>query len=110
MLFGRTQKNPVKIADKGVVEWKYATCGYCSTGCAIEVGLNAYGRPVSSRGVAEADVNRGKLCLKGIFEHELFESSGRGTEPLIRDHWHEPWRPAEWGTALDTLHDEIQNA
>ena len=40
MLFGRAKKNPVKIADKGVVEWKYATCGYCSTGCSIEVGLN----------------------------------------------------------------------
>ena len=93
MLFGRTKKNPIKIADKEVKEWKYATCGYCSTGCSIEVGLNAEGKPVSSRGVAEADVNRGKLCLKGIFEHELFDSAGRGLEPLIREHWHQPWQP-----------------
>lgn len=78
MLFGRAKKNAIKIADKGVVEWKYAACGYCSTGCSIEVGLNAEGKPVSSRGVADADVNRGKLCLKGIFEHELFTSAGRG--------------------------------
>ena len=28
MLFGRKNKNPIIIADKGVVEWKYATCGY----------------------------------------------------------------------------------
>ena len=39
----------------------------------------AEGKAVSSRGVADADVNRGKLCLKGIFEHELFDSAGRGT-------------------------------
>jgi anaerobic selenocysteine-containing dehydrogenase len=107
MLFGRQTKNPIRMVDKGVVEWKYATCGYCSTGCSIEVGLNAGGRPVSSRGVADADVNRGKLCLKGIFEHELFDSAGRGTEPLTRKHWHDPWQPTDWDSALDRLHDEI---
>jgi len=108
MLFGRTQKNPIKIADKGVVEWQYATCGYCSTGCSIEVGLDANGKPVSSRGVADADVNRGKLCLKGLFEHELFASAGRGTQPLMRDHWHDAWQPTGWDAALDKLHDEIR--
>ena len=107
MLFGRSKKNPIRIADKGVVEWKYAACGYCSTGCSIEVGLNAAGRPVASRGVADADVNRGKLCLKGIFEHELFESAGRGLQPMLRAHWHEPWQAASWDSALDKVHDEI---
>ena len=92
MLFGRKQKNPIKITDKGIVEWKYATCGYCSTGCAIEVGLNEEGKPVSSRGVADADVNRGKLCLKGIFDHDLFESAGRGKTPLVRDRYYEDLR------------------
>ena len=108
MLFGRTQKNPIKMADKGIVEWKYATCGYCSTGCSIEVGLNEEGKAVSSRGVADADVNRGKLCLKGIFEHELFDSAGRGTKPLARNHWHDEWQPTDWDSALDTTHDEIR--
>ena len=108
MLFGRTQKNPITIVDKGIVEWKYATCGYCSTGCAIEVGLNKEGKPVSSRGVADADVNRGKLCLKGIYEHELFDSAGRGTVPKKRNQWHEDWQSTDWDTALDTTHDEIR--
>ncbi len=108
MLFGRGKKNPIKLPGKAVVEWKYAACGYCSTGCSIEVGLNAEGRPVASRGVADADVNRGKLCLKGIFEHELFDSAGRGTEPLMRDHYRDAWRPTDWDTALDRLHDEIR--
>ena len=108
MLFGRQQKNPIKMADKGVVEWKYATCGYCSTGCSIEVGLNKEGEAVSSRGVADADVNRGKLCLKGIYEHELFDSAGRGSVPKKRDYWHEEWQSTDWDTALDTTHDEIR--
>ncbi len=58
--------------------------------------------------MAEADVNRGKLCLKGIFEHELFDSAGRGTQPLMRDHWHQEWQPSDWDTSLDKLHDEIK--
>jgi len=109
MLFGRNQKNPIKIADKGVREWRYATCGYCSTGCSIEVGLNADNEPVASRGVADADVNRGKLCIKGMFEHELFrKTAGRGDKPLIREHRWDEFRETTWDTALDQTTNEIK--
>jgi len=109
MLFGRNRKNPIKIADKGVQEWRYATCGYCSTGCSIEVGLDADGEPVASRGVADADVNRGKLCIKGIFEHELFrKTAGRGDKPLIRDNRREDFTETSWDIALDRTTDEIR--
>lgn len=107
MLFGRKQKNPIKIADKGVVEWKYTTCGYCSTGCSIEVGLDDKGEAVASRGVGSADVNRGKLCLKGIFEHELFRSAGRGKTPLIRERRFDEFKEASWDNALDKVSSEI---
>ena len=107
MLFGRKKKNPIKIADKGVVEWKYTTCGYCSTGCSIEVGLDGKGEAVASRGVGGADVNRGKLCLKGIFEHELFRSAGRGSVPLIRDKYYDEFKETTWDTALDKTASEI---
>ncbi|MCP5436761.1 MAG: nitrate reductase [Chromatiaceae bacterium] len=108
MLFGRANKNPIKIADKGVVEWKYATCGYCSTGCSIEVGIDRLGKAVASRGVADADVNRGKLCIKGIFEHELFTSAGRGTQPLLREQRWDAFREVGWNEALDHTAGEIQ--
>ena len=109
MLFGRKQKNPIKIADKGVVEWKYATCGYCSTGCSIEVGLNEEGEPVASRGVADADVNRGKLCVKGIFEHELFrKTAGRGSVPLMRKNPEDEFEEVTWKQALDHTAAEIK--
>ena len=109
MLFGRNQKNPIKIADKGVVEWKYATCGYCSTGCSIEVGIDAGGEPVASRGVADADVNRGKLCIKGIFEHELFrQTPGRGDQPLMRAQRFVPFREVSWDEALDKVGSETR--
>lgn len=108
MLFGRAKRNPIKIADKGVVEWRYATCGYCSTGCALEVGINGNGTPVATRGSAGADVNRGKLCIKGIFEHELFTSDGRGTTPLLRNSRFDPLAPVSWDIALDRVAGEIK--
>lgn len=109
MLFGRKNKNPIIIADKGVVEWKYATCGYCSTGCSIEVGLDEDGEAVASRGLADADVNRGKLCVKGIFEHELFrKTAGRGNVPLMRKDFNDEFEEVTWKEALDHTADEIK--
>ncbi len=96
------------MTDKGVVKWTYSTCGYCSTGCSIEIGTNAQGQPVASRGVGGADVNRGKLCLKGIFEYEVFEATGRASKPMIRDYIHEPYAPTNWDTALDKMASEIK--
>ncbi|HVK99462.1 MAG TPA: molybdopterin-dependent oxidoreductase, partial [Dongiaceae bacterium] len=108
MLFGRQDRKKIKILDKQVQQWKYTTCGYCSTGCSIEVGLDSQGRAVATRGVADADVNRGKLCIKGIFEHELFESSGRGSVPIMRDKPWNPWQTTNWDTALDKMASEIK--
>ena len=73
MLFGRKRKNPIKIADKGAVSWQYATCGYCSVGCSMEVGVDVAGKPVATRGVPNAPVNQGKLCIKGLTEANVFE-------------------------------------
>jgi len=108
VLFGRRIKNPIKIADKNVTQWKYSTCGYCSTGCSIEVGLNAAGKAVSARGVADAPVNQGKLCIKGIFEHELFNSAQRGSTPLLRERPIDPYLEVSWDAALDRTAAEIQ--
>ncbi|MGB1192653.1 MAG: molybdopterin-dependent oxidoreductase, partial [Pseudomonadales bacterium] len=108
MLFGRKKRNPLKIPTKTVEEWKYTTCNYCSTGCVIELGLGKDGRVVTSRGHADADVNRGKLCIKGILEQELFESPGRGTVPLLRDSFHQPYEVASWDQALDKSAEKIR--
>ncbi len=108
MFFKRKEKNPIRIADKKVHEWKYTTCGYCSTGCSIEVGLDKDGKAVASRGNANADVNRGKLCIKGIFEHELFDAAGRGDKPLMRNAPFEPWQKTDWDTSLDHMGSEIK--
>ena len=109
MIFGRRKRKPISIPAKPVKEWKYTTCNYCSTGCAIELGLGEDGRIVTSRGHAGADVNRGKLCIKGLLEHELFESPGRGKVPLARDKAHLPFQPTSWDAALDTTATRIKD-
>lgn len=101
MLFGRKNRKPIVIPEKKVKEWKYSVCNYCSTGCSIEIGLDEQGKVVTSRGHAGADVNRGKLCIKGLTETELFDSSGRGDEPLIRQRFHEEFETCSWDHALD---------
>jgi assimilatory nitrate reductase catalytic subunit len=108
MLFGRRKRKPIVIPEKKVAEWKYTTCNYCSTGCSIEIGLDDKGKLVTSRGHAGADVNRGKLCIKGLLEHELFESPGRGKQPLIRGKFHEEFKPTDWDTAMDTTAAKIK--
>ncbi|MEH6616820.1 MAG: nitrate reductase [Porticoccus sp.] len=109
MLFGRKKRKPIVIPKKEVAEWKYSTCNYCSTGCSIELGLNAQGKVVTSRGHAGADVNRGKLCIKGLLEHDLFDSAGRGTEPLIRRKPYEDFEAASWDQALDVTAAKIKD-
>jgi len=109
MLLGRNTKNPIVMVDKKITEWSYSTCGYCSVGCSIEIGKNAEGKIVGSRGVGGADVNRGKLCVKGIFEHELFDSAGRGDKPIMREQIGEAYRETSWDNALDTMADKIRD-
>jgi ferredoxin-nitrate reductase len=108
MVLGRKKYKPIVIPKKPVKEWKYTTCNYCSTGCSIEIGLDDSGKVVTSRGDARADVNRGKLCIKGILEHELFESPGRGAQPLIRNRFQDAFAPTDWDTALDTCASKIK--
>ncbi|CAA0105259.1 Nitrate reductase [BD1-7 clade bacterium] len=108
MLFGRKKKNPIIINNKGAVDWKYTTCGYCSVGCSIEVGLNADGKAVTTRGVGGADVNRGKLCIKGLTEVGIFEGNGRGHFPKMRANIDDEWQQSDWDLALDKVASEFK--
>ncbi len=108
MLFGRKKRKPISIPEKKVAQWKYTTCNYCSTGCSIEIGLDENQKLITSRGHAGADVNRGKLCIKGLLEHDLFNSPGRGTEPLIRDKHYNDFETTTWDHALDTTAEQIK--
>ena len=63
-----------KIPD----QWVRTTCGYCSVGCGMMLGVKN-GEAVSVKGDPAHPVNRGKLCPKGLCEHESIRAPGRAT-------------------------------
>ena len=76
--------------------WVRTTCGYCSVGCGMLLGVRD-GRAVAVTGDPEHPVNRGRLCPKGLSEHHTIGAPGRLTTPLIDQ------RPATWDEALDRM-------
>ncbi len=68
-----------KIADR----WVKTTCGYCSVGCGMMLGIRD-GKAVTARGNPDHPVNRGKLCPKGLAEHYALSAENRAVHPLLR--------------------------
>jgi assimilatory nitrate reductase catalytic subunit len=68
-----------KIPDR----WVATTCGYCSVGCGMFVGVRN-GCAVSVRGNPDHPVNRGLLCPKGLAEHHTIAAGNRACHPLLR--------------------------
>src|SRR5665213_1555497 len=81
--FARHESTGYTSAKKIPDHWVPTTCGYCSVGCGIEIGVKD-GRAVASRPFAAHPVNRGKLCPKGLSEHYTLESENRAQYPLLR--------------------------
>jgi len=85
-----------RVADK----WVKTTCGYCSVGCGILLGIRD-GKAVAARGNPDHPVNRGKLCPKGLAEHHILAAPGRAKQPLLRKNG--VLTPVSWDEALDTM-------
>ncbi len=85
-----------KIPDR----WVATTCGYCSVGCGMFVGVKD-GKAVSVRGNPNHPVNRGMLCPKGLSEHHTMEVETRAQFPLLRRNG--KLMRVTWDEALDTL-------
>ena len=54
--------------------WVPTTCGYCSVGCGMFIGVKN-GRAVGVRGDPDHPVNTGVLCPKGLSEHETIHEA-----------------------------------
>jgi assimilatory nitrate reductase catalytic subunit len=92
--FGYT--SAAKIPEK----WVPTTCGYCSVGCGIEIGVKG-GKAVSVRGNESHPVNMGKLCPKGLAEHHILEAESRAKFPLLRKNG--KLERVSWDEALDRM-------
>ena len=90
------------VSESRVAErWVRTTCGYCSVGCGMLAGVRD-GRMVAVVGDPEHPVNRGRLCPKGLSEHQTLSAPGRLVAPLRRGddgRQHE----VSWDDALDAV-------
>jgi formate dehydrogenase major subunit len=81
----------------GAVEVTRSVCGYCGVGCRIEIE-SAGGRVRTVRGVPDAKVNHGHLCVKGRYAHAWHHAPDRLVKPLLRDG--DGFREASWDEAV----------
>jgi anaerobic selenocysteine-containing dehydrogenase len=90
-----------KIPDR----WVSTTCGYCSVGCGMFLGVKD-GRAVSVRGNPYHRANFGTLCPKGLSEHYTLEAENRARYPLLRKNG--ALVRVDWHEALATMADKFQ--
>ncbi|MFZ6005924.1 MAG: molybdopterin oxidoreductase family protein [Actinomycetota bacterium] len=69
-------------ASRAADRWVRTTCGYCSVGCGMLLGVRD-GRVVTVAGDPDHPVNRGRLCPKGLSEHHTITAPGRLTTPAL---------------------------
>ena len=97
--YGHTSSR--KIPDR----WVATTCGYCSVGCGMYVGVKD-DRAVSVRGNPDHPVNRGRLCPKGLSEHYTLEAPNRARYPLLRKNGN--LTRVSWDEALHTMTEKFR--
>ena len=92
-----------RLADR----WVKTTCGYCSVGCGMEIGVKD-SRAVAVRGWDSHPVNLGKLCPKGLSEHRMLEAPDRAKYPLLRVNG--KLQRVNWAEAIGTLVEKFRAA
>ena len=76
-------------------------CGYCSTGCGLNVHLRE-GKAVNLSATADYPVNLGMACPKGWEALTPLAAPDRATAPLLRQATGE-LEPTDWDTALQVF-------
>lgn len=84
-----------------------AVCGYCSTGCGLNVHLRN-GEAVNLSPTTEYPVNLGMACPKGWEALSVLDAPARATTPLLRDE-SGALRPVTWEQALAAFCDRFKS-
>jgi anaerobic selenocysteine-containing dehydrogenase len=94
-------QGPVSTS-RAAEQWVRTTCGYCSVGCGMLVGVRD-GRAVAVQGDPDHPVNEGRLCPKGLTEHLMIAAPGRLTRPTVAG------KPVSMTTAIGTMVDSFKS-
>ena len=104
--YGRDPVHGYTSAAKIPDRWVPTTCGYCSVGCGMQIGVRE-GKAVAVRGNADHPVNLGKLCPKGLSEHEMLAAGSRARHPLLKNK-KGGFERIGWDDAIETLVREFR--
>jgi len=91
--------------QRAAERWVATTCGYCSVGCGMLVGVKD-GRAVAVRGNPDHPVNHGLLCPKGLSEHHTIAASNRAQHPLLKRRGTRA--RVTWDEALSTMVEKFR--
>ena len=83
-----------------------SVCGYCSTGCSLDIHLQA-GEAVNLSPTTAYPVNLGMACPKGWEALTVLDAPDRATTPLLRNASGQ-LAPVDWPTALDQFVTRFQ--
>jgi anaerobic selenocysteine-containing dehydrogenase len=83
-----------------VQQWTSSTCGICSVGCGVDVGVSD-GRIVGVRGRLDHPVNLGRLGPKGLNQWYANRHPTRALYPLIRSG--DQLLRATWDDAMELM-------
>jgi len=100
--YGTDDRFGVTAESRLAERWVRTTCGYCSVGCGMLLGVRD-GQAVAVRGDPDHPVNEGRLCPKGLSEHHTIAAAGRLHQPMVRDDPSAPLSATTWDDALGRL-------
>lgn len=93
-----TDRDRMVASETPVNQAADSVCGYCGVGCRVHIeGKDDV--VLRIRGVPDAQVNHGHLCVKGRYAHAYHRAGDRLTTPLLRDK-DGVLRPATWDEAI----------
>ncbi len=78
-------------------------CGFCSTGCSLNVHIDPEGQAINLSPDPAYPVNIGMACPKGWEALTPLAASDRLTTPLLRNPATGQLEPVSWGTALSAF-------
>jgi len=92
-----------QVTDGTAARWVASTCGLCSLGCGLEIGVDG-DRIVGVRGRVDHPVGLGRLGPKGLAQWRANAHPSRGLYPRIAD------ARATWDDALSVIGARISEA
>ncbi len=96
---------PARLTPAGTAK---SICGFCSTGCSLQIHLNAEGEAINLTADPDYPVNAGTACPKGWEALTPLAAPDRVTTPLLRNPATGNLEPVSWERALAAFVDNFK--